>query len=156
MPHGGYHHARYDISCLNFTYIFSNQGGLNSNKYEVMWPVSQIIQIVISSRPRKSPHEKFARQPNWRAEWKWRKREFSEKFGVRREPFRTGEDKTWSRGPYTIMDRVHGHFVNFYRKVLHRVHEHSFLNSKSWTNTEKKKKDLTRRCRPMLTIDYNI
>ena len=59
------------------------------------------------------------------------KKEFSEKFGVRREPFRTGEDKTWSRGPYTIMDRVHGHFVNFYRKVLHRVHEHSFLNSKS-------------------------
>ena len=129
---------------------------------------SQIIQIVISSRPRKSPHEKFARQPNWRAEWKWRKREFSEKFGVRREPFRTGEDKTWSGGSVdplfgpgprtTIMDRFHGHFVNFYRRVLYRVHEHSFLNGESWTNTEKKQKtkkqDLTRRCRPMLTIDY--
>ena len=102
IPHGGHHHAQYNISRLNFTYIFSNGEGLNSSKYstlkkEVVWSVSQIIQIVISSRPRKSPHEKFARQPNWRAEWKWRKREFREKLGVRREPFRTGEDKTWTR-----------------------------------------------------------
>ena len=37
-----------------------------------------------------------------------------------------------------VMDRVHGHFVNFYRKFLHLVHEHSFLNSESLTSTEKK------------------
>ena len=129
-----------------------------------MWPVSQILQIVVSSRQRKSPHEKFARQPNWRAEWKWRKREFSEKRGVRREPFRTGEDKTWTRGPSpsplfgpgprtTIMDLVHWHFVKFYRKVLHRVHEHSFLNSESWTNTEKKTTTTTTRFDETLSTD---
>ena len=150
--HGGYHHAQYNILRLNFTNIFSNRGGLNSNKYEVMWPVSQIIQIVISSRPKKSPHEKFAKQPNWRAEWKWAKREFSEKFvrGEHLERVRTKHGPGVRRpGPRTtimdrvhgppVMDRVHGHFVNFYRTVLHRVHEHSFLNSQSWTNTEKKK-----------------
>ena len=53
----------------------------------------------------------------------------------------------------TIMDRVHGHFVNFYRKVLHRVHEYSFLNS-GGEQKQRKKQDMTRRCRPMLTIDY--
>ena len=30
-----------------------------------------------------------------------------------------------------VMDGVHGHFVNFYRKFLHLFHEHSFLNSES-------------------------
>ena len=55
IPHGGYHHAQYNISRLNFTYIFSNREGLNSNKYNTPKPVSQVIQIVISSGPRKSP-----------------------------------------------------------------------------------------------------
>ena len=37
----------------------------------------------------------------------------------------------------------------FYRKVLDRVHEHSFLNNENWTKTEiVQKYDLTRRCRP--------
>ena len=60
-----------------------------------------------------------------------------------------------------VMDRVHGHFVNFYRKFLHLVHEHSFLNSESWkkqnkteNNKKQKKQDLKRRCRPSLTADH--
>ena len=43
-------------------------------------------------------------------------------------------------GPWTV-------FFNFYKNVLHQVHGHS--------KTEiVPKKDLTRRCRPMLTIDH--
>ena len=51
-------------------------------------------------------------------------------------------------GPWTIfMDRVHGQFFYFYKKVLHHVYGHS--------KTEiVPKKDLTRCCRPMLTIDH--
>ena len=50
----------------------------------------------------------------------------------------------WTRyhgpGPWTV-------FFYFYKKVLHQVHGHS--------KTEiVPKKDLTRRCRPMLTIDH--
>ena len=72
--------------------------------------------------------------------------------------FFTGEDKTWTRGPWTpsldqvhgppVMDQVHGQFfLYFYKKVLHQVNGHS--------KTEiVPKKDLTRRCRPMLTIDH--
>ena len=45
------------------------------------------------------------------------------------------------------MDQVHGQFFYFYKKVLHQVNGHS--------KTEiVPKKDLTRRCRPMLTIDH--
>ena len=54
------------------------------------------------------------------------------------------------------LDRVHGplswtrsmdSFFYFYKKVLHQVNGHS--------KTEiVPKKDLTRRCRPMLTIDH--
>ena len=44
-------------------------------------------------------------------------------------------------------DQVHGQFFNFHKKVLYQVHGHS--------KTEiVPKKDLTRRCRPMLTIDH--
>ena len=71
--------------------------------------------------------------------------------GVRRPLFGPGPRTT-------IMDRVHGHFVNFYRKVLHRVHEHSFLNSESWTNTEKNNnnnnkiwRDAVDRCSRLIT-----
>ena len=43
-------------------------------------------------------------------------------------------------GPCTV-------FFYFYKKVLHQIHGHS--------KTEiVPKKDLTRRCRPMLTIDH--
>ena len=46
-----------------------------------------------------------------------------------------------------VMDQVHGQFFYFYKKVLHQVNGHS--------KTEiVPKKDLTRRCRPMLTIDH--
>ena len=49
-------------------------------------------------------------------------------------------------GP-SVMDQVHGQFFYFYKKVLHQVNGHS--------KTEiVPKKDLTRRCRPMLTIDH--
>ena len=38
-----------------------------------------------------------------------------------------------------------------YRKVLDRVHGHSFLNNENWTKTETVQKyDLTRRCRPLI------
>ena len=49
-----------------------------------------------------------------------------------------------------VMDQVHGQFFYFYKnKVLYQVHGHS--------KTEiVPKKDFTRRCRPMLTIDTNI
>ena len=83
-----------------------------------------------------------------------------------RHLFFLGEDKTWTRGPWTpSLDRVHGplswtgsmdplsrtrsmdSFFYFYKKVFHQVHGHS--------KTEiVPKKDLTRRCRPMLTIDH--
>ena len=81
-------------------------------------------------------------------------------------PFKAGEDKTWTRGPWTpSLDRVHGplswtrsmdplswtrsmdSFFYFYKKVLHQVQGHSKTEIVS-------KKDLTRRCRPMLTIDH--
>ena len=67
-------------------------------------------------------------------------------------------DPLFGPGPWTtFMDQVHGPpvmarsmdslFFYFYKKVLHQVHEHS--------KTEiVPKKDLTRRCRPMLTIDH--
>ena len=46
-----------------------------------------------------------------------------------------------------VTDQVHGQFFYFYKKVLHQVNGHS--------KTEiVPKKDLTRRCRPMLTIDH--
>ena len=53
----------------------------------------------------------------------------------------------WVHGP-PVMNRVHGQFfLNSYKKVLHQVHGHS--------KTEiGPKEDLTRRCRPMLTIDH--
>ena len=65
-------------------------------------------------------------------------------------------DPLFGPGPWTTfmdrvhgppdMDQVHGQFFYFY-KVLHQVHGHS--------ETEiVPKKDLTRRCRPMLTIDH--
>ena len=38
-------------------------------------------------------------------------------------------------------------FFYFYKKVLHQVHGHSKTEIVT-------KKDLTRRCRPMLTIDH--
>ena len=80
--------------------------------------------------------------------------------------FWMGEDKRWTRGPWTpSLDRVHGplswtgsmdplswtrsmdSFFYFYKKVLHQVHGHS--------KTEiVRKKDFTRSCRPMLTIDH--
>ena len=62
-------------------------------------------------------------------------------------------DPLFGPGPWTtFMDRVHGppvmdSFFYFYKKVLHQVHGHS--------KTEiVPKKDFTRRCRPMLTIDH--
>ena len=66
-------------------------------------------------------------------------------------------DPLFGPGPWTtfmdwvhglpVMDQVYGQFFNFYKKVLHQVHGHS--------KTEiVPKKDLTRRCRPMLTIDH--
>lgn len=76
--------------------------------------------------------------------------------GVRRPPLWTGStDHYHGPGSCTpVMDRVHGHFVNFYRKVLHRIHKHSFLNSESWTKTEKKNKiwrDAVDRCSRLIT-----
>ena len=66
-------------------------------------------------------------------------------------------DPLFRPGPWTnfmdqvhgppVMDQVHGQFFYFYKKVLHQVNGHS--------KTEiVPKKDLTRRCRPMLTIDH--
>ena len=66
-------------------------------------------------------------------------------------------DPLFGPGPWaTFMDRVHGPPSHrpgpwagffFLYKVLHQVHGHS--------KTEiVPKKDLTRRCRPMLTIDH--
>ena len=67
-------------------------------------------------------------------------------------------DPLFGPGPWTtfmdrvhgppVMDQVHGQFFfYFYKKVLHQVHGHS--------KTEiVPKKDLTRRCQPMLTIDH--
>ena len=69
-------------------------------------------------------------------------------------------DTLFGPGPWTtfmdrvhgprVMDQVHGQFFLFYKnKVLYHVHAHS--------KTEiVPKKDFTRRCRPMLTIDTNI
>ena len=49
-------------------------------------------------------------------------------------------DPLFGPGPWTV-------FFNFYKNVLHQVHGHS--------KTEiVPKKDLTRRCRPVLTIDH--
>ena len=66
-------------------------------------------------------------------------------------------DPLFGQGPWTtfmdrvhglpVMDQVHGQFFNFYKKVLHQVNGHS--------KTEiVPKRDLTRCCRPMLTIDH--
>ena len=68
-------------------------------------------------------------------------------------------DPLFGPGPWTtfmdrvhgppVMDQVHGQFFLFYKKVLHQVHGHS--------KTEiVPKKDLTRRCPPMLTIDHKF
>ena len=61
--------------------------------------------------------------------------------GVHGPPVWTGSmDHFHGPGPWTV-------FFNFCKKVLHQVHGHS--------KTEiVPKKDLTRRCRPMLTIDH--
>ena len=66
-------------------------------------------------------------------------------------------DPLFGPGPWTtfmdrvhgppVMDQVHGQFFYFYKKVLHQVNGHS--------KTEiVPKRDLTRCCRPMLTIDH--
>ena len=66
-------------------------------------------------------------------------------------------DPLFGPGPWTtfmdrvhgppFMDQVHGQFFYFYKKVLHQVHGHSKTKIVP-------KNDLTRRCRPMLTIDH--
>ena len=62
--------------------------------------------------------------------------------GVHRPPLWTGSmDHLHGPGPWTVF------LFYFYKKVLHQVHGHS--------KTEiVPKKDLTRRCRPMLTSDH--
>ena len=66
-------------------------------------------------------------------------------------------DPHFGLGPWTtfmdqvhgprVMDQVHGQFFYFYKKVLHQVHGHS-------ESEIVPKRDLTRHCRPMLTIDH--
>ena len=54
---------------------------------------------------------------------------------------------TESMGPLSWTRSMDSFFFYFYKKVLHQVHGHS--------KTEiVPKKDLTRRCQPMLTIDH--
>ena len=66
-------------------------------------------------------------------------------------------DPVFGTGPWTIfmdrvhgppvMDQVHGQFFYFYNNVLHQVH--------GLSKTEiRPKKDLTRHCRPMHTINH--
>ena len=85
------------------------------------------------------------------------------------------EDKTWTRGPYinpqfgpVPWTPCHGPgpwtpchgpgpwiLFYLYRKVLDRVHGHSFLNNENWTKTEiVQKYDLTRHCRPKIKSNH--
>ena len=127
IPHGGHHHAQYNISRLNFAHIFSNGEGLNSSKYSALktkWCDQSLklyklsLVFVREKAPMKNlPGSQIdvqsgnGEKENSEKNLVW---EGSHLERVRTKHGPGSVNTLYGQGPRTtIMGRVHGHFFKF-------------------------------------------